>query len=82
LYLPRLRSRTVFEQEIQQEVASEDFFGTAVSEKGGRYKGVQLAVPHVQIEDSRPPVEPSAAVLYPDSLAPSPVVQGTALTQP
>lgn len=55
LYLPRLRSHTVFEQAIQQGVASDDFFGTALGEREGRYEGFQLAVPHVQIDGQPAP---------------------------
>lgn len=63
-------------------MARDDFFGTALGEKEGRYEGFQLAVPHVQIDEQLLLVEPGAARLYRDSLAPAPVVQDTALTQP
>ena len=63
-------------------MASDDFFGTALGEKEGRYEGLQLAVPHVQIDYSLLLVEPGAARHYRDSLAPAPVVQDTAPTQP
>jgi hypothetical protein len=61
LYLRRLRSRDRFEQAIQQGVASEDFFGTALGEKEGRYEGFQLGVTHVQVDDSLLLLEPAAA---------------------
>jgi predicted AAA+ superfamily ATPase len=81
LYLPRLRSHAVFEQAIQQGVASEDFFGTALGEKEGRYEGFRLGVTHVQVDDSLLLLEPGVAKAYRASLAPTPVVQEAATTQ-
>ncbi|MEY5026161.1 MAG: hypothetical protein RLZZ244_1689, partial [Verrucomicrobiota bacterium] len=81
LYLPRLRSHAVFEQAIQQGVASEDFFGTALGEKEGRYEGFQLGVPHVQVDDSLLLLEPSAAKAYKEALTPAPMVQEAVATQ-
>ncbi len=82
LYLPRLRSHSVFEQAIQQAVASEDFFGTALGEKEGRYEGFQLGVTHVQVDDSLLLLEPSAAKAYKEASTPAPVVQEAVATQP
>jgi hypothetical protein len=82
LYLPRLRSHSVFEQAIQQGVASEDFFGTALGEKEGRYEGFQLGVTHVQVDDSLLLLEPGAAKAYKEASTPAPVVQEAVATQP
>jgi hypothetical protein len=64
LYLPRLRSHEVFEQAIQQGVATEDFFGTALGEKDGRFEGFQLGVPHVHVDDTLLLIEPVAAKAF------------------
>ena len=48
-YLRKLRSRAVFQQAIQQGVATEDFFGTTLGEGEGHYEGFRLGVTHVQV---------------------------------
>jgi len=71
----------VFEQAIQQGVASEDFFGTALGEAEGHYEGFKMGVTHVQVDDSLLLLEPGAAKAYRASLAPTPVVQEAVTTQ-
>jgi hypothetical protein len=82
LYLPRLRSHSVFEQAILQGVASQDFFGTALGVVEGGYEGFQLGVPHVQVDESLLLVEPSAARAYHLAKTAAPIVQEGAPTLP
>ncbi len=67
LYLPRLRSRMVLEQAIQQGGAVEDFFGTALGEKEGRYEGFQIGESLMQVDNTVLLVEPGAAKAYRDT---------------
>lgn len=75
LYLPRLRSHSVFEQAIQQGVVSQDFFGTALGVTEGGYEGFQLGVPHVQVDESLLLIEPGTARSYHLSQTATPTVR-------
>jgi hypothetical protein len=64
LYLPRLHTRSIFEQTIQKGAASHDFFGTAYGKHEGKYDGFVLGDPNVQLDDTLLLIEPSAATAY------------------
>ncbi len=69
LYLPRLKNRGVFEAAMQQGAKTQDFFGTALAENGGRYEGFKLGDGFVQLDDTLLLIEPAAARAYQAALA-------------
>jgi predicted AAA+ superfamily ATPase len=64
LYLPRLHTRSIFEQTIQKGAASQDFFGTAYGEHEGKYDGFVIGDANVQLDDTLLLIEPGAAAEY------------------
>lgn len=80
LYLPRLRSRQVFDNAVRQGASTKDFFGAAYGQDGERYLGFVLGG-QVQVDDTLLLIEPSAAQQYQAKLAaiPAPTPTGPAL---
>jgi predicted AAA+ superfamily ATPase len=64
LYLPRLKSREVLAAAIRTGAASQDFFGTAYGQAGGKYDGFQLGDGSVSFDDTLVLIEPEAARQY------------------
>ena len=64
VYLPRLKSRAVLEKAISQGAGSRDFFGTALSEGGGKFEGFKFGDANVQLDDTLLLIEPEAAKNY------------------
>ncbi|RKH96254.1 ATP-binding protein [Corallococcus sp. AB038B] len=64
LYLPRLKSRGVYEQAIATGAAGKDFFGIAYGQAGDKLEGFRLGAASVQLDDTLLLVEPSAAAAY------------------
>jgi hypothetical protein len=52
LYLPRLKSRSVFEQAIATGAAGTDFFGVAYGEVGAKLEGFALGTHSVQLDET------------------------------
>lgn len=73
LYLPRLRTRSVYEQAIRTGSASEDFFGFAYGQVEGKFEGFQFGTGSVQVDGTLLLIEPGAARAYRDSLVKPPV---------
>ncbi len=67
LYLPRLKSRNVYERAIATGAAGTDFFGVAYGQAGERFEGFQLGASSVQLDDSLLLIEPAAAKQYRDA---------------
>ncbi len=68
LYLPRLKSRHIFEQALHKGAGAKEFFGTALSESGGKYEGFKLGDANVQLDDTLLLIEPGAAAAYQASI--------------
>jgi predicted AAA+ superfamily ATPase len=65
LYLPRLKSRSVFEQAVLKGATGDDFFGTAYGQDGEKFEGFKLGdAASVQVDDTLLLIEPSAAMAY------------------
>jgi hypothetical protein len=74
LYLPRLKSRQVFEQALVKGAGGKEFFGTALAEYSGKYEGFKLADSNVQLDDTLLLIEPTAAATYQASVVAAPPV--------
>lgn len=67
LYLPRLKSRSVFAQAIATGAAGVDFFGIAYGQQGERFEGFHLGAVGAQLDDTLLLIEPEAAKAYQDA---------------
>jgi hypothetical protein len=63
LYLPRLKTHDVLASIVRAGAASQDFFGTAYGEAGGKYDGFQFGS-DVSVDDTLLLIEPEAAKQY------------------
>jgi len=84
LYLPRLKSRAVFEQAIVTGASGRDFFGIAYGQAGEKLEGFRLGRGAVQLDDTLLLVEPAAAAAYAaaeDARAAAEAAQRAAATQ-
>jgi predicted AAA+ superfamily ATPase len=64
LYLPRLRSRSVFEQAVGKGAAGRDFFGTAYGEQADKFEGFKFGDANVQFDNTLLLIDPDAALTY------------------
>jgi predicted AAA+ superfamily ATPase len=64
LYFPRLKSPQVLATAIRAGTASQDFFGTAYGQAGGKYDGFQLGDGSISFDDTLLLIEPEAARQY------------------
>jgi uncharacterized protein len=64
LYLPRLKTRTVFEQVIVTGAIGKDFFGIAYGQAEDKLEGFRLGSGGAQLDDTLLLVEPTAAAVY------------------
>ncbi len=67
LYLPRLRSRAVYEQVLVTGAEGTDFFGIAYGQVGEKFEGFRLGATNVQLDDTLLLIEPEAARAYAES---------------
>lgn len=83
LYLPRLKNRDVFGSAIRAGMASEDFFGAAYGQEGGKYEGFRFGGggDEVVIEDALVLIEPGEARRYASGLK-QPEVVGPGVVEP
>ena len=70
LYLPRLKTRNVFEQAIIKGAGGRDFFGTAYGQHDGVYDGFKFGDSNVQLDDTLLLIEPDAAKKYEEAHRP------------
>jgi hypothetical protein len=64
LYLPRLKTRSVFEQAVIKGASGRDFFGTAYGVTDGRFEGFKFGDPNIQLDDTLLLIEPEVARAY------------------
>jgi hypothetical protein len=64
LYLPRLKDRDVLAAAVRSGATSQDFFGTAYGQDGGKFDGFQFGEGEVSFNDTLLLIEPEAAKRY------------------
>ncbi|HBI42788.1 MAG TPA: hypothetical protein DDY78_08010 [Planctomycetales bacterium] len=64
LYLPRLKTREVLASAVRSGAGSQDFFGTAYGESGGKFEGFQFGDGNVSVNETLLLIEPEAAKEY------------------
>jgi predicted AAA+ superfamily ATPase len=67
LYLPRLKNREVLASAVLDGAGSQDFFGTAYGEAGGKFDGFHFGDSNVSVNNTLLLIEPVAAKKYADA---------------